>query len=145
MRLWVRRSISKGSRALPPPGCSIQPARLVLCWLMFELFRKVSVWSVAGLAAAQLALADPAPPALPACEAAGAQEAGVLADKLFGKGEYQHAGVCYQAAGDMVHANLAFLKAVGPQSEDTARALKTQRDTAKSLFDSVGHAFRGSH
>jgi hypothetical protein len=74
-----------------------------------------------------------------------APEAGTLADKLFEKGEYQHAGACYQAAGDMVHANLAFLKAVGPDSEDTARALKTQRDAAKSLFGKVEDAFRSGH
>ena len=45
----------------------------------------------------------------------------------------------------MVHANLAFLKAVGPDSEDTAKALKAQGDAAKSLFTKVERAFRSSH
>jgi len=45
----------------------------------------------------------------------------------------------------MVHANLAFLKAVGPDSEDTARALKTQREAARSLFGKVEDAFRSGH
>lgn len=69
----------------------------------------------------------------------------MLADKLFEKGEYGHAGACYQAAGDLVHANLAYLKAVGPESQDTARALKAQRDAAKSLLTTVQHAFRDDH
>ena len=108
-------------------------------------FRGIRLWALAWVAAAQVAFADPAPEALRACEAVSPQDARVLADKLFEKGDYQHAGACYQAAGDMAHANLAFLQAVGPQSEDTARALKAQRDAAKSLFASVGHAFHGSH
>ncbi len=45
----------------------------------------------------------------------------------------------------MAHANLAFLKAAAPQSEDTARGLKAQRDAAKSLFATVGHAFHSGH
>jgi hypothetical protein len=113
--------------------------------LLRQLFRMVGVWGLVGVAAAHVALADPAPEAQRACQAATSQQAATLADKLFEKGEYQQAGACYQAAGDMAHANLAFLKAVGPGSEDTARALKTQRDAAKSLFASVEHAFRGDH
>ena len=69
----------------------------------------------------------------------------MLADKFFQRGEYQQAGACYQLAGDMAHANLAFLKAAGPRSEDSARTLKAQGDVAKSLFARVGSAFRGSH
>lgn len=69
----------------------------------------------------------------------------MLAAKLFDEGVYQHAGACYQAAGDMTHANLAYMKAVGPQSEDTAQALKAQRDAAKHLFAQVGHAFHNNH
>jgi hypothetical protein len=45
----------------------------------------------------------------------------------------------------MVHANLAFLQAVGPQGQDTARGLKAQREAAKSLLASVQHAFHSSH
>lgn len=90
---------------------------------------------------AHVAFADPAAETLRVCEAASPHEAAVLADKLFQRAEYQHAGACYQVAGDMAHANLAYLKASGPQSEDTARALKAQGDAAKALFASVGHAF----
>lgn len=108
--------------------------------MLFQLIRRVSVWGVAGVAAAQLALADPSPEAARTCEVASPQEAGALADRLFEKREYRHAAVCYQAAGDMVHANLAYLKAVGPQSDDTARTLKAQGDAAKSLFAGVAHA-----
>ncbi|MGO9853394.1 MAG: hypothetical protein ACLPTM_17505 [Steroidobacteraceae bacterium] len=113
--------------------------------MLFRLFSGIRVCGLVGVAAAHVALADPAAEASRACEAASPQEARTLADKLLEKGEYQHAGACYQAAGDMAHANLAFLKAVGSQSEDTARALKAQRDAAKSLFATVEHAFRSGH
>ena len=66
------------------------------------------------------------------------------ADELFGRGEYQQAGACYQAAGDLVHANLAFLKAAGPRGEDTAQTLRAQQQAAKSLFARVGNAFHGN-
>ena len=85
------------------------------------------------------------PQAPAACEVSGVQEAKAFADRLFEKGEYQHAGVCYQAAGDMTHANLAFLKAVGPKGSDTAEGLKQQRDQAKALLASVQHAFHNNH
>ena len=103
------------------------------------------LWALACFASAQIAIADPALAAPRACEVANPPEASALADRLFEKGEYQHAGVCYQVAGDMVHANLAFLKAAAPQSEDTARALKTQRDAAKALFAKVGNTFHSGH
>ena len=100
---------------------------------------------LAWIVAAQVAIADPATVGPRSCEVTSPQEAGILADKLFGRGEYQQAGACYQAAGDMVHANLAFLKAAGPRSEDSARTLKADGDAAKSLFARVGNAFRGNH
>jgi len=99
----------------------------------------------AGVAAAQIALADPSPQTHLTCPVAGPQDAEMLADRLFERGEYQQAGACYQAAGDMVHANLAFLKAAGPRGEDTARTLKAQQEAAKVLFARVGNAFRGNH
>lgn len=108
-------------------------------------FRGIRAWVLAWAVIAQVAVADPAPQAPSTCGAASPHEASVLADKLFEKGEYQRAGACYQAAGDMVHANLAFLQAVGPQSEDTAQGLKAQREAAKSLLASVQHAFHSSH
>ena len=96
--------------------------------------------AAAALAVAHVAGADPAANPQRLCEAASPREAAALADQLFGRGDYQHAGACYQVAGDMAHANLAYLKASGPQGEDTARALKAQGDAAKALFASVGHA-----
>lgn len=68
-----------------------------------------------------------------------------MAGRLQGQGDYQRAGECYQAAGDLARANLAFLKAAGPRGEDTARTLKTEGDAAKALFASVGKAFRSNH
>jgi hypothetical protein len=112
---------------------------------MPPLLRSVRFWGLAGVVAAQMALADPAPQTQLTCPAAGSPEAEILADKLFERGEYQQAGACYQAAGDMVHANLAFLKAARIRSEDTARTLKAQQEAAKSLFARVGNAFHGSH
>jgi len=100
---------------------------------------------MASIALAQAAFADPAPQTQAACQAASPQEAGVLADQLFQRGQYQQAGECYQAAGDKVHANLAFLKAAGPRGEDSARTLKAQGDAAKSLFARVGNAFHSNH
>jgi len=107
--------------------------------------RAFHLWGLASIAAAQLALADPAPQAQLACQAASPQQAGLRAEELFQRGEYQEAGACYQAAGDMVHANLAFLRAAGPRSEDSARTLKAQGDAAKLLFARVGNAFRSKH
>jgi hypothetical protein len=104
--------------------------------------RGLHLSGLACLAAAQIAFADPASTALRGCEVAAPREAAALADRLFERGEYQHAGVCYQAAGDLVHANLAFIKAAAPESEDSARALKAQRDAAKALLARVGSAFR---
>jgi hypothetical protein len=103
------------------------------------------MWGLACIVAVQAAIADPSLAAPRACEAESPQEARILAERFFEKGEYQHAGVCYQAAGDMVHANLALLKAAGPESEDTARALRAQRDAAKALFAKVANTFRNSH
>lgn len=97
------------------------------------------------VAGTRLVLADPPAPTSRTCEVATVPEARSLADRLYEKGEYQRAGACYRAAGDLVHANLAFLQAAGPAGEDTARGLKTQRDTARALFASVGQAFRKSH
>ena len=128
---WQSFRLKKRGMRLPllPRGCQ---------------FRGILAWGLVCVAAVHLAIADPATEAPRACDVSSPQQAGTLADKLFEKGEYQHAGACYQAAGDMVHANLAFLKAVGPDSEDTATALKAQGDAAKSLFTKVERAFRSS-
>lgn len=105
----------------------------------------MGVLTLGLLAATRAVMADPTPAQSRTCEVATTQEARSLADRLYEKGEYQRAGECYQAAGDMVHANLAFMQAAGPAGEDTARGLKTQRDAAKALFAGVGQAFKKSH
>lgn len=108
-------------------------------------FHAIGLWGLSLLAAAQFAFADPAVEGPSACASASPQEARSLADRLYEQGDYQQAGACYQAAGDLAHANLAYLKAAGPTGEDTARDLKSQRDTAKALFSGVAQAFRGNH
>jgi len=105
----------------------------------------IILWGLLIFGAARIVNADPALQASPACEAASPREARALADRLYEKGDYRRAGQCYQVAGDLANANLAFLKAAGPEGEDTAKALKAQRDAAKSLFAGVGRAFRSSH
>jgi hypothetical protein len=141
---------------LAPHGFrSLWPALQFTPWLALGLafllrsarspLRRASIWGLAVLAAAQIALADPASQPRAACAVTDAQEARTLADKLFEKGEYQHAGACYEAAGDMARANLAFLKAAGPASEESARALKAQTDHAAALFAAVGRAFQSNH
>jgi hypothetical protein len=99
----------------------------------------------ACLAATGMVLADPAHDDSHRCDAADAQAARSLADVLYERGEYQRAGECYQAAGDVSHAQLAFLKAVGPQSQANARAFREQQDAAKSLLTKVQQAFRKDH
>jgi len=96
----------------------------------------------AFLAAARLALADPAAEESRPCDAAHPQEAKAVADVLYEKGEYQRAGECYQAAGDASAAQLAFLKAVGPNSEANARALNDQQQAAKALLAKLHSALR---
>jgi tetratricopeptide (TPR) repeat protein len=102
-------------------------------------------WAFAYFAAARGILADPPTAAPHACAAASQADARSLADSLYEKGDYQRAAECYEAAGDLEHADRAFLKATGPKSEEAARDLKAQADAAQALFARVGQAFRGSH
>jgi hypothetical protein len=102
-------------------------------------------WGFAWLAAARGILAEPPPAAPRACAAASQADARSLADSLYEKGDYQRAGECYAAAGDMAQADRAFVKATGPKGEEAARDLKTQADAAQALFARVGHAFRSNH
>ena len=75
------------------------------------------------LAAAPVALADPALEEDQHCPAATSEQARSLGDQLRDQGAYQRAGECYQAAGEFALANRAFLEAVEPQSKATARAV----------------------
>jgi hypothetical protein len=116
--------------------------RVPLRWL----FAAVLVgWGVLGAALTSVARADGAAPSIGSCEVAAPQEARVLADALYDKGEYQRAAACYDAAGDALRAQRAYLKAVGPSAEDTARKLKDQSNAAKALFTQVQGAFHATH
>jgi hypothetical protein len=103
------------------------------------------ILGLAFVAAGHVTLAVPATGQSAACEASDAREAKRLADVLYDKGEYQRAGACYDAAGDQLRAQRAFLKAVGPNSESAARGIREESDTAKALFNKVGKAFRSTH
>jgi hypothetical protein len=104
-----------------------------------------ALFAMALVAGGELAFADPAATPSYSCAASTPEQAGPLAEKLFASGQYQRAGECYQAAGDMTHANLAFLKAAGPKGADTARDLKAQGDSAKALFANAAQAFKRNH
>jgi hypothetical protein len=97
------------------------------------------------LAAAPVALADPALQEDQHCLAATSEEARLLGDQLRDQGAYQRAGECYQAAGEFAQANRAFLDAVEPESKATAHELSDQRDQAKTLLHQVQSAFRSGH
>ena len=109
-----------------------------------RLAGSLGILTVACLAATRLVLADPAPEVSP-CGVASRQEAKSLADKLYERQEYQRAGECYEAAGEPSRAQLAYLKAVRPNSEAVARGLKEQRDAAKALALRVAQPFRHDH
>lgn len=93
------------------------------------------------LTATRVLFADPVQSHAANCEATSAQQAESLADVLYEKQQYQHAGECYQAAGDRSRAQQAFLKAVGPNGEAAGHALKDQGDAAKALFAKVQRGF----
>jgi hypothetical protein len=105
----------------------------------------MTLLGLACLAATRLILAEPSVEGSRACAVARPQEAKLLADALYERGEYQRAGECYEAAGDPSRAQLAFVKAVGPKAEASARRLREQRDAAKALLDHVQQAFRSDH
>jgi len=97
------------------------------------------------LAATHVAMADPAAEATRSCDVAGPREAMQLADQLYERGEYQHAAVCYEVAGDPLRAQRAYLQAAGPSSEATARRVKEQGNRASAVFSQVQRTFTGSH
>ena len=79
------------------------------------------------------------------CAAATSEQAKWLADQLYRQGQYQRAGDCYQAAGDLADANEAFVKAVQAKSDATTKDLQRQGQIAKTLFAGVQQAFRSNH
>jgi hypothetical protein len=108
------------------------PAVALLCAIL-----GVALGSVAAPA-----LADPAPGD---CPVSIPEQAKWLADEFFAQGVYQRAGECYQVAGEYARANEAFVRAVGPKSEVTARQMSEQRERARALFHQVQVAFHGEH
>ena len=104
-----------------------------------------AILAVALGSVAAAALADPAPPATADCPVSVPQQAKWLADEFFAQGAYQRAGECYQVAGEYARANEAFVRAVGPRSEATARQMSEQRERARALFHQVQVAFHGAH
>jgi hypothetical protein len=105
----------------------------------------VVVVTLAFMAANPLARADSATPFASVCEASAPHEAKLLADELYTKGDYQHAAACYDASGDPLRAQRAFLKAVGPNSENVARGLRDENDAAKALVNKMRNAFHSAH
>jgi hypothetical protein len=97
------------------------------------------------LIVAPSAFADPVPEGQAACPVTTVEQARSMADTLFEQGDYQSAGVCYQAAQEYALANRAFMKALEPQGEVTGRQLSEQRDQAKMLLRKVQLAFRSGH
>lgn len=107
--------------------------------------RRLPVIGVALIAAARLAFAGPAAQETRDCASASPTQARSLGDALFDRAEYERAGRCYEVAGDFARANDAFLKAVAPQGEDTARQLAANREKAKAQFRNIGRAFKSNH
>lgn len=101
--------------------------------------------ALAALLAARLVLADSAPASSGSCLLATPRDAESLADMLFEQREYQRAGECYETAGNSSRAQLAYLRALGPNSETAARGLKEERDAAKALVTRVALAFHRDH
>jgi hypothetical protein len=79
------------------------------------------------------------------CAAATPEQAKWLAHQLSLQGQYQRAGDCYQAAGDLADANVAFVRAVHANGDATAKDLQRQGQIAKTLFTGVQQAFRSNH
>lgn len=106
---------------------------------------RVLAFGLLLLATSPLTLADPALEQHCPVSVSAPEQARWLADALFEQGAYQHAGECYEAAGDHALANKAFLKAVSAQSSATTHQLSEQRDQAKALFKQVQQAFNAGH
>ena len=132
----IARSSSGDARNMTPKAESTQSGRV-----RPSTARARSSLEWAWLAATGLAIAGPAADEPHRCEAASPAEATALAERLYETRDYQRAGECYEAAGDFSRAQQAFLAAVGPNGEATARGLKEQHDTAKALLNKVRQAF----
>ena len=110
------------------------------------LFRKTSI-ALGLLCVLSIGAARADSPAAPTsrCAVMSAPQAKSLADVLYEQGEYQRAAECYEVAGEPARAQLAYLKAAGPNGESTARGLREERDAAQALIAQVQRAFRKDH
>jgi hypothetical protein len=88
---------------------------------------------------------QPTPDNARGCVAGTPEQAKWLADRLYRQAQYERAGDCYQAAGDLADANEAFVKAIEANSDATAKDLKHQGQVAKTLFIGMQRAFRSNH
>jgi hypothetical protein len=110
-----------------------------------RLLASILTVGILAVAIAPVGRTDPTAGGTPGCAAATPEQAKSLADQLYRRGQYQRAGECYQAAGDLSDANEAFVKAVPANSDATAKDLQRQSQSAKTLFTSVQQAFRSNH
>lgn len=97
---------------------------------------------IMAVAIASVGRSEAAPGDVPGCAAATPEQAKLMADQLYRQGEYQRAGDCYQAAGDLADANEAFVKAVPANSAAAKRELQRQGHAAKTVFTNLQQAFR---
>ena len=100
---------------------------------------------ILAVAIASVGRTDPTSGDAPGCAATTPEQSRWLADQLYRQRQYQRAGNCYQAAGDLADANEAFVKAVQAKSDATAKDLQRQGQIAKTLFTGVQQAFRSDH
>jgi hypothetical protein len=107
-----------------------------------SLLANIVALGVFAVAVAAVARSEPASESTPSCAAATPEQAKWLADEFYRQGQYQRAGDCYQAAGDLPDANVAFVKAIRAKSEAAEKDLHSQSQVAKTLFTGVQQAFR---
>ena len=133
---WVlhRRSRTIGVSSLRPRQRTVLFAGMLLIIALCCL-----------LIIAPSAFADPVNERHPPCPVTSVEQARSMADDLYQQGDYQSAGVCYQAAAEYALADRAFMRALEPQSEQTARQLAEQREQARMLLRKDQLAFRPGH
>ena len=110
-----------------------------------RLLASIVTLGILAIAIAPVGRTEPTLGDASGCAAATPQQAKWLAHQLSLQGQYQRAGACYQAAGDLADANEAFVKAVQAKSDATAKDLQRQGHIAKMLFTGVQRAVRSNH
>jgi hypothetical protein len=110
-----------------------------------KLLASIVTLGILAVAIAPVGRTEPTPGDAAGCATATPEQAKWLADQFYRQAQYQRAGDCYRAAGDLADANEAFVKAVPASSDATAKDIKRQGQIAKTLFAGVQHAFRSNH